>query len=62
LRQNQRACPPEDCGGIWGYSDFLMAITNPKHSEHKEMLEWVGGEFESENCDLEHINQQLQRM
>lgn len=24
-----RACPPEDCGGVWGYQDFLEAIMNP---------------------------------
>ncbi len=22
----KRACPPEDCGGIWGYASFLEAI------------------------------------
>jgi hypothetical protein len=22
----KRACPPEDCGGPWGYGDFLQAI------------------------------------
>jgi hypothetical protein len=22
----KRACPPEDCGGMWGYADFLNAI------------------------------------
>jgi hypothetical protein len=22
----KRACPPEDCGGIWGYASFLDAI------------------------------------
>ena len=36
----KRACPPEDCGGIWGYEEFLEAINNPDHEEHEEMLEW----------------------
>jgi hypothetical protein len=40
----ERACPPEDCGGIGGYYEsFLPAITNPRHKEHKDRLEWVGG-------------------
>lgn len=39
------ACPPEDVGGTLGYAEFLRAIANPKHPEHKNMLEWVGGQF-----------------
>ena len=37
--EGARACPPEDCGGVWGYVDFLKAIGNKKHKQHKEMLE-----------------------
>jgi Plasmid pRiA4b ORF-3-like protein len=48
----KRACPPEDCGGIWGYSDFLEAIQDPAHPEHDERLEWVGGEFDPAAFDL----------
>lgn len=29
----KRACPPEDCGGLWGYSDFLEAISNPEDEQ-----------------------------
>jgi len=25
----KRACPPEDVGGVWGYGDFLQAISDP---------------------------------
>src|SRR5207244_8373721 len=38
----QRACPPEDCGGIWGYYDLVKVITNSEHPEHEERLEWAG--------------------
>jgi hypothetical protein len=31
----KRACPPEDCGGPWGYGDFLEAIQNASHPEHE---------------------------
>ena len=27
-------CPPEDCGGPWGYAEFLEAINDPKHERH----------------------------
>src|SRR5664280_2247736 len=26
-----RACPPEDCGGPFGYADLLRILKNPKH-------------------------------
>ena len=55
----KRACPPEDCGGPWSYDEFLVAISDPKHKEHKELLEWVGGEFDSERFDLSEVNRQL---
>src|SRR5271157_3121883 len=58
----QRACPPEDCGGTWGYPDFVEAISNPDHRRHDEMLDWVGGEFDPERFDLESVNKKLRRM
>lgn len=54
-----RACPPEDCGGAWGYGDFLLAVQNPTHESHEEMLEWVGGEFDPEAFDIEAVNKKL---
>lgn len=57
--KGKRACPPEDCGGVWGYADFLEAIGDPQHAEHQELLEWVGGEFDAEAFDLAEVNQQL---
>ena len=57
--KGSRACPPEDCGGAWGYGDFLDAIQNPKHDQHEERLEWFGGEFDPEAFDLEAVNKEL---
>lgn len=53
--KGKRACPPEDCGGIWGYADFLEIIKNPGHEKHDELLEWVGGEFDPEHFDVQEI-------
>jgi len=38
----ERACPPEDIGGVYGFAGYVAAITNPKHSEYRHFLEWNG--------------------
>ena len=53
--EGARACPPEDCGGVWGYQDFLEAIMNPKNPQHEEMLDWVGGNFDPESFDAKDV-------
>jgi hypothetical protein len=60
--KGKRACPPEDVGGIWGYGDFLEAVRTPDHPEHEDMLEWVGGEFDSEAFDLRQVNEGLRAL
>jgi DNA invertase Pin-like site-specific DNA recombinase len=52
----QRACPPEDCGGAWGYQTFLEIIQDPEHPEHEDMLEWVGGAFDPDDTEFDEIN------
>ena len=47
----KRACPPEDCGGIWGYEELLNIMSNPKHPKYKERKEWLGGKLEPEKFD-----------
>ena len=60
--KGKRACPPEDCGGIWGYYNFLRIIQDPNDPEHDQTLEWAGGSFNPEAFDLEDINQQLRKI
>jgi len=40
--EGERACPPEDVGGVWGYAEYLAALANPKHECHDEYMEWSG--------------------
>ncbi len=58
----QRACPPEDVGGTWGYARFLEAIADPEHEEHESYLEWAGGPFDPEEFNLAETNRSLQKV
>ena len=52
-------CPPEDCGGVWGYADMLEILDNPKHEEHETYIEWLGGEFNPDQFDKDKVNELL---
>ncbi len=42
LLKGEGACPPEDCGGSWGYEALKETLADKMHPEHKEMKEWLG--------------------
>ncbi len=46
-----RACPPEDCGGPYGYERLLGIIADPGHEEYEDTIEWLGGTIEPEVFD-----------
>ncbi|MHC5081911.1 MAG: plasmid pRiA4b ORF-3 family protein [Planctomycetota bacterium] len=46
-----RACPPEDCGGPWGYLDLLDALADPTNENHEDMMSWLGGSIDPEAFD-----------
>ena len=48
-------CPPEDCGGPFGYADLLEAIKDPLHERHSELTEWIGDEFDPEADDAKYL-------
>jgi hypothetical protein len=57
----QRACPPEDVGGIWAYAHFVEAISNRKHPDHRDYRDWWEGSWDAEAFDLDAINARLAR-
>lgn len=60
--EGKRACPPEDCGGVWGYADLIEALADPNHPEREDLLEWVGEDFDPEKLDVDAVNHMLRRM
>lgn len=56
----KRNCPPEDCGGIWGYAELLEVLADPTHPERTERLEWIDeDDFDPEAFDIELTNHLL---
>lgn len=43
-----RACPLEDCGGVYGYERMLKVLSDTGDEEHEEMKEWVGKSWSPE--------------
>lgn len=37
------ACPPQDVGGPYGYTDFPTVLANPTDPEHEPMRDWAAG-------------------
>jgi hypothetical protein len=54
-----RARPPENVGGIGGYTRFLEIIADKSHPEHRETLTWCGGRFGPEAFNLERANRDV---
>ena len=38
----ERRCPPEDCGGVPGYYEFLDNIASKRGKKRKAALDWYG--------------------
>lgn len=57
------ACPPEDCGGPWGYANLRQILADPNHDEHQDMLEWLGldnaSDFDPAAVTTEDIDHEL---
>jgi hypothetical protein len=59
LLDAEGACPPEDCGGTWGYAHYLEAIADPSHEDHHDMIERRGPGFDPSAVDEAAIRKKL---
>jgi hypothetical protein len=57
-----RSCPPEDCGGPYGYEELLEIIFDPQHPQYEDRKAWLGDGFGPEEFDLPAINRRLGRL
>lgn len=58
-------CPPEDCGGVWGYAELIeLNKKKRKSAEEKERLEWydIPKGYDPEGCDLEWLQDDVEAL
>jgi len=60
------ACPPEDCGGAWGYADLKEIMADSSDKEHQDRLDWLGldtaEEFDPHEFSVDEVNLRLSRV
>jgi hypothetical protein len=63
LIKGQGACPPEDCGGCWGYEELKVTLADPKSEDYHEMIEMMGlekgSEFDANEFDLKEMQEEM---
>lgn len=52
-------CPPEDCGGISGFYQMLDILSQKRHPEKREYIEWLGGKYDPKYFDKDEINENI---
>jgi len=62
----ERRCPPEDCGSIPGYYEFIDAVSASDKGngsrKKREMLSWYGRPYDPDDIEPERIKSELARM
>ncbi|NIM20840.1 MAG: hypothetical protein GTN64_00220 [Candidatus Latescibacteria bacterium] len=58
--EGERAGPPEDVGGPWGYAEHLDALADPDHAQHEMLVEWLGS-FDAEAFSVERTTKAMRK-
>ncbi len=58
----ERACPPEDVGGAYGYTDFLDALADQDHPDNAQMRNWIGRQFDPAEFFPDRVTTLLRRL
>ena len=57
----QRACPPEDAGGVAQYNASVAVLQQPEHPDYEEMAGWLTQDFHPAAFNIEQANLRLGR-
>lgn len=57
----EKACPPDDCGGVRGYTNLLEILKNPSHPEYRDYREWLPQRFNPNRFSLDAVNKELKK-
>jgi len=60
--EGENACPPEDCGGTYGYKKLKEVLLNPKHPDYKSTKIWVGVKFDPTHFDINSTQRNLKNL
>jgi hypothetical protein len=63
----ERACPPEDIGGVPGYENFIETMQDANHPEHEMYAGWLESindtrTFDPEAFDVDEVNRRLKQI
>jgi len=58
----ERACPPEDVGGVGGYQRMLKVLNDPADDEYESFIEWLPKNFDPEAFFVDTANAWIQEM
>ena len=58
----ERACPPEDVGGVGGYERMLKVLGDPADDEYESFIEWLPENYDPEAFSVESANERIQDM
>lgn len=58
--EGERACPPEDCGGIGSYWHYLEWKSNPDRDENDGRWDWWG-DFDPEKFDVNKATKNMRK-
>jgi hypothetical protein len=58
----ERRCPPEDCGAVPGYYEFMENISSEDSAQRKSALDWYGGPYDPDDIGERKIVSALRRL